>query len=152
MNKENSMNNEYINAPETGHSPEAQAAWHAGIDAGREIERNNIAAQAQPHPDELPGMWDASDLSGGMADAQDAAPVATQAPAANADARDAAFEAVRQRLCKLQRYSFLIGPNGGVRRIKDRAGNWIEFDAAHELFDPIAVDAALAATKGGSNG
>lgn len=42
------MNIEHINAPETGCTPEEQAAWHAGIEAGREIERNNIAAQAQP--------------------------------------------------------------------------------------------------------
>ncbi len=42
------MSNEHINAPETGCTPEEQAAWHAGIDAGREIERNNAAASAEP--------------------------------------------------------------------------------------------------------
>ncbi|WP_233714392.1 hypothetical protein [Bordetella hinzii] len=74
-----------------------------------------------------------------------AAPVAAQTAD---DARNAAFEAVRQHLCKLQRYSFIVGPRGGVRRVKDRVGNWIEFDAVHELFDPVAVDAAMAAEIG----
>jgi len=61
--------------------------------------------------------------------------------------RDSAFEAVRKRLCALPRYSFLIGPHGGVKRYESRSGNWIEFDAAHDLFDPVAVDAALTATR-----
>lgn len=61
--------------------------------------------------------------------------------------RDAALEAVRQRICALPRYSFLIGPGGGVQRIGDRSGNWIEFDAAHELLDPVSVDAAIAAQQ-----
>lgn len=61
--------------------------------------------------------------------------------------RDAAFEAVRKLLCALPRYSFRIGPHGGVKRIEDRSGNWIDFDAAHDLFDPIAVDAALSASQ-----
>ncbi|MCW0038322.1 hypothetical protein OIO03_22775, partial [Acinetobacter baumannii] len=32
-----------------------------------------------------------------------------------------------------------------VRRAHDRTGSWIEFDDAHALFDPVAVDAAIAA-------
>lgn len=68
---------------------------------------------------------------------------ATPASATQAD-RDAAFEAVRKSLCALPRYSFWIGPRGGVRRIQDRTGNWIDFDAAHELFDPVNIDAAIA--------
>jgi hypothetical protein len=64
-------------------------------------------------------------------------------------ARDAAFEAVRQRLCKLPKYSFILadGDGGavGVARRKDGSGRWIEFQAAHELLDPVAVDAAIAA-------
>lgn len=60
---------------------------------------------------------------------------------------DVAFEAVRQRLCELPRYSFLTGP-GGVSREQDRTGRWIDFQAAHELFDPVAVDAACATKKG----
>lgn len=62
--------------------------------------------------------------------------------------RDAAFEAVRKGLCALQRYSFWIGPSGGVKRVEDRSGNWIDFDAAHELFDPVNVDAAIATQQG----
>lgn len=63
--------------------------------------------------------------------------------------RNAAFEAVRKRLCVLPRYSFWIGgPYGGVRRVQDRTGNWIDFDAAHELFDPVNIDAAIAQQKG----
>ena len=58
------------------------------------------------------------------------------------DALDAAFEAVRKRLCGVQRYSFVLDDDGLVRRVKDRTGNWIDFDEAHALFDPVAVDAA----------
>ena len=66
--------------------------------------------------------------------------------------RNEAFEAVRKKLCALPRYSFLIGPHGGVKRYENRSGNWIEFDAAHELFDPVCVDAAIAVqqAKGGA--
>ncbi|WP_322735627.1 hypothetical protein [Delftia tsuruhatensis] len=68
------------------------------------------------------------------------------APAVDAQAeRDTAFEAVRKRLCGLPRYSFVLDDDGVVRREQDRIGNWIEFDDAHELFDPVAVDAAIAA-------
>lgn len=71
---------------------------------------------------------------------------APAAPAVDAMAeRDAAFEAVRKRLCGLQRYSFALDDDGVVRRAEDRTGNWIEFDDAHALFDPVAVDAAIAA-------
>ncbi|WP_236884597.1 hypothetical protein [Delftia tsuruhatensis] len=71
---------------------------------------------------------------------------APAAPAVDARAeRDAAFEAVRNRLCALQRYSFVLDDDGVVRRAKDRTGSWIEFDDAHALFDPVAVDAAIAA-------
>ncbi|MCT6719805.1 hypothetical protein [Acidovorax sp. K2F] len=55
---------------------------------------------------------------------------------------DSAFEAVRKNLCALQRHSFCLDDDGVVRRVRDRTGNWIEFDDAHELFDPVAVDAA----------
>lgn len=56
------------------------------------------------------------------------------------DSRDKAFEAVRKELCKLQKYSFL--PNGKYSVIaqKDSCGNWIDFDDAHCLFDPVVVD------------
>ncbi len=77
-----------------------------------------------------------------------AAPTTQPSPAAQGDALDAAFEAVRLLLCGLERYSFVLDDDGVVRRVRDRVGNWIEFDAAHELFDPAAVDAAIAAQQG----
>lgn len=71
---------------------------------------------------------------------------APAAPAVDAQGeRDAAFEAVRQRLRKVPRWSFNIDSRGNIRRVDDARGNWIEFSAAHELFDPVAVDAAIAA-------
>ena len=71
-----------------------------------------------------------------------------QSPQAQADARDAAFEAVRKAFCKLQRYSFFLDDKGNVRRTADYCGNWVEFEAVHTLFEPAAVDAAIAAAKG----
>ncbi|MDH1255065.1 hypothetical protein N5C67_20655 [Comamonas thiooxydans] len=71
--------------------------------------------------------------------------IAERAPLAQAGARDAAFEAVRQKFCKLQRYSFLLDDKGNVRRTPDYSGNWVEFEAVHTLFEPAAVDAAIAA-------
>ena len=70
---------------------------------------------------------------------------ATQPAAQGLDARDAAFEAVRKAFCNLQRYSFWLDSSGNVRRCADRSGNWVEFEAAHTLFEPQSVDAALAA-------
>ena len=70
---------------------------------------------------------------------------ATQPVAQRMDARDAAFEAVRKAFCNLQRYSFLLDSRGNVRRCADHSGNWVEFEAAHTLFEPQSVDAALAA-------
>jgi hypothetical protein len=57
---------------------------------------------------------------------------------------DEAVEALRRAFCALQRYSFHTDGKGGVARVADRYGRWVEFDAAHELFDPVMVDAALA--------
>ena len=70
------------------------------------------------------------------------------APQAQADARDAAFEAVRQKFCKLQRYSLFLDDKGNVRRTPDYCGNWVEFEAVHTLFEPGSVDAAIVAAKG----
>ncbi|MGW8423155.1 hypothetical protein ACWGXF_20620, partial [Comamonas sp. HJ-2] len=58
---------------------------------------------------------------------------------------------VRQKFCKLQRYSFFLDDKGNVRRTPDYCGNWVEFEAVHTLFEPAAVEAALAAqaTQGG---
>ena len=72
---------------------------------------------------------------------------AALASAPDADARDAAFEAVRLEICKLPRYSFFLNQSGGVQRVNDRSGNWVEFDAVHQLFDPVEVDAAIAAQQ-----
>lgn len=74
----------------------------------------------------------------------DAAPQAQPA-----DALDVAFEAVRKRFCKLPRYSFLLDGKGNVRRVPSFTGNWVEFEAAHTLFDPQSVDAAMAAAQEG---
>lgn len=60
----------------------------------------------------------------------------------------AAFEAIRKKLCALPRYSFVLNYDGLIRCVHDRVGNWIEFDDAHTLFDPISVDAAR--KKGGA--
>lgn len=57
--------------------------------------------------------------------------------------RDEAFEAVRRVFCKLPRFSFLLDQKGNVCRVPTRTGNWVEFQAAHELFDPVCVDDAL---------
>jgi hypothetical protein len=55
---------------------------------------------------------------------------------------DMAFEAVRKQFVKLPRYSFHLHDGTDLRRVEDKLGNWVEFHAAHELFDPVAVDAA----------
>lgn len=57
---------------------------------------------------------------------------------------DEAIEAVRRGVCALPRYSFFLSNAGSVRRAEDSCGNWIEFTAAHELFDPVMVDALIA--------
>lgn len=77
-----------------------------------------------------------------------AAPQPAPAPVSDEVVRDAAFEAVRKKLCTLPRYSFVLDDDGLVRRAPDRTGNWIEFDEAHALFDPVSVEAALAAQGG----
>ncbi|MGG4055010.1 hypothetical protein ABEW79_25560 [Delftia tsuruhatensis] len=78
---------------------------------------------------------------------------APQAPVMDATAeRDTAFEAVRQRLCKVPRWSFHLDSRGNIRRVDDASGNWIEFSAAHQLFDPVAVDAAIAARAAAKTG
>lgn len=78
----------------------------------------------------------------------DTTPQPAPAPVSDEVVRDAAFEAVRKKLCTLPRYSFVLDDDGLVRRAPDRTGNWIEFDEAHALFDPVSVDAALAAQGG----
>jgi hypothetical protein len=53
---------------------------------------------------------------------------------------DEAIEALRKAMCSLPRYSFVLNSGGGVSRVKDRTGRWIEWDEAHKLFDPDVVD------------
>lgn len=61
---------------------------------------------------------------------------------------DAAVEAVRKQFCALPRYSFVMR-KGGVSCVHDSTGNWIEFNQAHALFDPISVDHARSIEGGG---
>lgn len=61
--------------------------------------------------------------------------------------RDEAIEAVRRAFCDLQRYSFLKDNDGNVRRTSDKSGNWIDWSQAHDLFDPMVVDALVAKEK-----
>lgn len=54
------------------------------------------------------------------------------------------IEAIRQVFNELPRYSFYLSDPPGVVRVPSRYGNWVEWDAAHCLFDREAVDAAVA--------
>ncbi|MFY2030268.1 hypothetical protein ACOTDE_26500 [Achromobacter xylosoxidans] len=161
----------------TGNTADHQAGWFAGMEQGQANAQANMAIRApsrdwkaiQAAIDEyLDGYELRTDegahtptdferfllddcIAGLLADDDFLALMAARpAPiAGNARAdRDAAFEAVRKRLCALPRYSFWKDDNGGVKRVNDRSGNWIEFDAAHGLFDAVAVDAAIAAQQG----
>ena len=91
-------------------------------------------------------QWDGEGLM--LTDAQIAKARAAiaAAEAAQADTRiqDAVAEAMRRQFVKLPRYSFLLDDKGNVRRVPDKSGNWVEFEAAHTLFDPVCVDAAMA--------
>ncbi|CUI55958.1 hypothetical protein [Achromobacter xylosoxidans] len=140
----------------TGNTADHQAGWFAGIDHARAEARESAgvgAQQLQERADKVvianatgnPDLFQEA-----VKDLLAAVRMFRPAPAAG-DARadrDAAFEAVRKRLCALPRYSFWNDDNGGVKRVNDRSGNWIEFDAAHGLFDAVAVDAAIAAQQG----
>lgn len=110
----------------------------------------DLPEEDDPHADyeELPtpNSWGAKDEADYVAQFRAALAARAVAPIAEqADARDAAFEAVRQQFCKLPRYSFLLDSHGNIRRSPDFSGNWVEFEAVHTLFDPVAVDAAQAA-------
>lgn len=70
----------------------------------------------------------------------------------------ATMELLRKAFCRLQRYSFHL-MNGGVRRVPERYGNWIEFDVGHQLFDAEVLaglqaadqaERAVARAKGGA--
>lgn len=53
------------------------------------------------------------------------------------------IEALRRGLCALPRCSFHLDQGGGVRRVDDRYGRWIEWQQAHELFDIVVVNALV---------
>lgn len=72
-------------------------------------------------------------------------PTAQPAPVQEPD-RYAVMEVLRKALNKLPRYSFLLGEPVSVRRVPDRYGAWIEWNAAHELFDATVIDYLLQAT------
>ena len=103
---------------------------------GREVECQNMARK-------FAGAY----LDGAFVTMQSTSPNPAPAPLSDDVVRDAAFESVRKKLCALPRFSFL-SDGYGVRRVPDKSGSWIAFDAAHELFDPVAVDAVLAAQGG----
>lgn len=65
-------------------------------------------------------------------------------PGPEVRAYDEAVEALRRALNALPRYSFLLDSSGNVRRVPDRHGCWIEWQAAHELFDAEVVDGLIA--------
>ncbi len=52
-------------------------------------------------------------------------------------------EALRKALNTLPRYSFLKDDSGGVRKVKDSCGNWVEWADAHALFDLEVVVAVM---------
>lgn len=58
--------------------------------------------------------------------------------------RDEVVEVLRKAINALPRFSFLLNDAGGISRVAGRGGNWIEWQAAHEIFDPIVVDALVA--------
>lgn len=57
---------------------------------------------------------------------------------------DEAVEALRQGLNALPRFSFFLNESGGVVRVPDRSGRWIDWNSAHELFDTEMVDGLIA--------
>lgn len=69
-------------------------------------------------------------------------------PAAQGGCAGCGIRGCAQAALWVQRYSFVLDDDGLIRRVQDRVGNWIEFDDAHELFDPVAIDAARAAQEG----
>lgn len=58
--------------------------------------------------------------------------------------RELLIEALRRALLDEARYSFHLNNGGGVSRVKDASGRWIERDRIHYLFDPEVVDGLIA--------
>ncbi len=71
--------------------------------------------------------------------------MSTTEPTAEKRDYDDAVEVLRHALNALPRFSFLLDGKGNVRRVPDRSGRWIEWQAAHELFDTEVVDGLLGA-------
>lgn len=55
-------------------------------------------------------------------------------------------EGLRKRYVGIQKYSFYL-ENGGVRRVPDSSGNWIEMSQGHELFDAEVVRSVIEENK-----
>ena len=53
-------------------------------------------------------------------------------------------EALRQGLNELPRFSPLLDQAGNVVRVPDSSGRWIEWHAAHSLFDAEMIELLLA--------
>jgi|GEM_PF-3396503 len=54
-------------------------------------------------------------------------------------------EALRQEFLRLPRYSFHIGRHGGVVRVNDRSGNWVDWTSVHQVLDSsVSVDWVVA--------
>lgn len=60
---------------------------------------------------------------------------------------DEAVEALRKAMCALPRYSFLLNSGGGVGRVEDRSGQWVEWHEVYKLFDPDTVDWLVAKSQ-----
>ena len=73
-----------------------------------------------------------------------------QDPAPDSREYDAAVEALRRALNALPRFSFLLDEKGNVRRVPDGLGRWIDWQSAHELFDPEVADALIAKHAAGA--
>lgn len=63
---------------------------------------------------------------------------------ADPDHRYDVMETLRKALNKLPRYSFWLGEPASVRKVPDKSGAWIEWQAAHELFDAEVLDHLMA--------
>jgi hypothetical protein len=91
---------------------------------------NNLCEQRLVHEDVLP-FEPTPHPPSASSDEQDARPY------------DEAVDALRRRINELPRFSFLLDSNGNVVRVPSRTGNWIDWQSAHELFDPEMVDAQV---------
>lgn len=58
--------------------------------------------------------------------------------------QDEVMEAIRLAFVQLPTYSFLKNASGAVVRQRSKAGDWVNFQDAHELFDAERVDGLLA--------